>query len=81
MRPLQYFSDEYLAQCNAMEPEQVLRFLEAFRRLQEPPAKSKLISLKVPEPLLAGFRAKCELEGLRYQSQIKVLMHNWLEGG
>jgi hypothetical protein len=47
----------------------------------EPPARSKLISLKVPEHLLASFRAKCELQGLRYPSQIKQLMCGWLEAG
>ena len=33
MRPVQYFSDEYLERCRKASPEQVLRFLEAFRQL------------------------------------------------
>ncbi len=34
MKPVQTFSDEYLAQCRQMTPDQVIRFLEDFRRLQ-----------------------------------------------
>ena len=83
MRPVQYFDDDYLAQSRQATPEQVLAYLEQFRLLQAnsretAPRKSKLISIKVPEDLLATFRAKCDVEGLKYQSQIKVLMKQWL---
>ena len=83
MKPVQYFNDDYLAQTRKATPEQVLAYLEQFRLLQgssleATPVKSKLISLKVHEDLLATFRARCEIEGLKYQSQIKVLMKRWL---
>lgn len=64
MRPVQYFTDEYLEQCRKMTPEQIVAFLEDFRTLQAAavkPAKSRLISLKVPEPLLAAFKTKATL--------------------
>jgi len=78
-RPVQFFSDEYLEQCRKMKPEEVLEFLESFRKLQAArPAKSKLISLKVPENLLDAFKAKARANGLRYQTQIKELMRQWL---
>ena len=81
MKAVQYFSDEYLAQCRAMSPDQVLRFLDDFRRLHgAPAAPSKLISMKVPEDLLAAFKAQAKLEGVPYQSQIKALMKEWLQG-
>lgn len=81
MRPVQYFSDEYLERCRAMQPDQIVRFLEDFRLLHGgPPPKSKLISLKVPEPLLAAFKAKAALGKVPYQTQIKRLMRAWLEG-
>jgi predicted DNA binding CopG/RHH family protein len=82
MRPVQHFSDEYLEQCRGMTPDQVLRFLEDFRTLHGTrPARSKLISLKVPEDLLQAFRQRAELAGVPYQSQIKQLMREWvLEG-
>ena len=82
MRPLQFFSDEYLARCREMTPAQIVRFLEDFRLLHAPkarPAKSRLISLKVPEPLLESFRKKAALAGTPYQTQIKRLMSDWLE--
>lgn len=33
MRPVQHFTSEYLEQCRRMTPDQILRFLEDFRRL------------------------------------------------
>ena len=56
MRPVQYFSDEYLERCKGMTPEQIIRFVEDFRRLHGGRTdagrrvKSRLISLKVPAP-------------------------------
>jgi predicted DNA binding CopG/RHH family protein len=82
MTPVQTFTDEYLEQCRRMTPDQVIRFLEDFRMLQSSrPARSKLISLKVPEYLLEAFRARAELAGVPYQTQIKRLMQEWLMDG
>lgn len=80
MKPVQYFSDDYLAQCRKMTPDQVIRFLDDFRQLHgtEQRSHSKLISLKVPENLLNAFKAKAQLEGQRYQTQIKQLMAEWV---
>jgi len=80
MRPVQYFSKEYLEQCRKMTPEQIVSFLDGFRTLHAAaaaPAKSRLISLKVPEPLLAAFKMKAQLSGVPYQTQIKRLMTDW----
>ena len=80
-KPVQYFSEEYLARCRDMRTEEVLDFLEGFRLLHGGPRPaSRLISLKVPEDLLAAFRRRCRLEGMRYQTQIKRLMADWLLG-
>ncbi len=83
MRPVQFFTDEYLEQCRGMTADQVIRFLEDFRNLHAGrPTRSKLISLKVPEDLLQAFRQRAELAGVPYQAQIKRLMRMWvLEGG
>ena len=79
MRAVQYFSDEYLEQCREMTTDQILRFLDDFRRLQgTSPAKSKLISVKVPEDLLNAFKARARLTNTPYQTQIKALMKAWL---
>jgi predicted DNA binding CopG/RHH family protein len=78
-RPVQFFSDEYLERCRAMKPAEVLEFLENFRLLHgRASSRSRLISLKVPEHLLEAFRGRCRMEGVRYQSQIKRLMSDWL---
>jgi uncharacterized protein (DUF4415 family) len=79
MKAVQYFSDEYLAQCRAMTPDQILRYLDDFRRLHAAtPPVSKLISLKVPEDLLSAFKAMARLTGTPYQTQIKALMKAWV---
>ena len=80
MKPVQYFSDEYLAQTRGLSAEEIAQFVESFRELQAANAEtSKLISLKVPESLLNSFRKKCAVRGLKYQTQIKQLMRDWVE--
>lgn len=82
MKAVQYFSDEYLEQCREISPEQVLRFLDDFRRLHgSKPSPSKLISLKVPQDLLQAFKAKASMAGTPYQTQIKALMKAWVLDG
>ena len=81
MKTLQKFSDEYLEHCKKMSPQQILEFLENFRILHYGTRKQKtrLISIKVLEPLLEAFRTKCEGHGVKYQTQIKALMEEWLK--
>lgn len=80
MRPVQKFSAEYLERCRDLAPEEIVRFLEDFRTLHggKTRAKSRLISIKMPEDLLSTFRAKADLTGVAYQTQIKRLMIEWL---
>ncbi len=79
MKALQLFSDEYLQQCRKLTPDQVIRFLDDFRRLHgKRPARSKLISMKVPEDLLNTFKAKAKMINMPYQTQIKTLMKEWV---
>ena len=80
-RPTQFFTDEYLVQSALCSPTEIAQFLEDMRILGEAkmqPQKSKLISIKIPEILLAAFKKRCELEGVRYQSKIKDLMKEFL---
>jgi predicted DNA binding CopG/RHH family protein len=80
MRPVQYFSGEQLASGKAMSSDEILDFLEGFRRLTEHRPASRLISMKIPEDLLQAFRTRCRLDGVPYQRQIKRLMREWLSG-
>jgi len=79
VKAVQYFTDEYLAQCRDATPKQILTFLENYRLMQMSEEKTKLISIKIPESLLAAFRQKCELTGIKYQTKIKALMTDWLQ--
>ncbi|MGK5083463.1 hypothetical protein WDW37_09155 [Bdellovibrionota bacterium FG-1] len=80
---VQYFSPEYLKQCQTMSTLNIVKFLEDFRKLHANresliPTKSRLISIKIPTDLLDIFRKKSELHGVRYQTQIKQLMREWI---
>ena len=80
MKTVQLFSDEYLENCRRLSANDIVRFLDQFRRLHGGAAsRSRLISIKIPELLLESFKAKCELAGIRYQTQIKLLMQQWLD--
>lgn len=79
IKAVQYFSDDYLAQCRTATPKQILTFLEHYRLMQASEDKTKLISIKIPESLLAAFRQKSELAGIKYQTNIKALMLQWLQ--
>ncbi len=79
MKATQYFSDEYLQHCRDLTPDQITQFLEDFRLLHGArPGPSKLISMKVPEDLLNAFKAKSRMTHTPYQTQIKLLMKDWV---
>jgi uncharacterized protein (DUF4415 family) len=79
-KTLQIFDKEYLKRCKGMTPDQVVEFLENYRKLlSQVPEKSKLISLKIEPSLLQAFRRKSELMGMPYQTQIKKLMREWVK--
>jgi len=81
VRPVQIFTDDYLVRCRDMSYEEIARFLDDFRQIHGGKrSKSRLISMKVPEDLLAAFRAKARLHDVPYQTQIKRLMKAWLDG-
>ncbi len=76
---VQHFTDEYLERCRELSAMDIVRFLEDYRvAVGAANARSRLISLRVPEPLLAAFKTKARLQGVPYQSQIKALMREWL---
>jgi predicted DNA binding CopG/RHH family protein len=77
---IQYFTKEYLERCKGMTPDQILEFLENYRKLiAETAEQSQLISLKIRPSLLRAFKQKAQLAGVPYQTQIKKLMQAWLE--
>jgi len=79
MKPIQYFSDEYLARCREFSPLEIVKFLDDFAKLRFATAGgSVLISIKIPAPLLSAFKAKAHLSGTKYQTKIKELMSEWI---
>lgn len=79
MKAVQKFTDEYLERCSELSPDEIVKFLEDFRYMYgKKPTKSRLISMKVPENLLAAFKIKASLNDVPYQTQIKRLMVTWL---
>jgi predicted DNA binding CopG/RHH family protein len=80
MKAVQYFSDAYLQQCKDMTPDQIIQFLDDFRKLHgaETPSKPKLVSIEIPENLLNAFKVRAALVSTPYETQIKVLMKAWV---
>jgi predicted DNA binding CopG/RHH family protein len=78
MKPVQFFEDDYLEQCKTFSTEAILNYLDNFRMMQQSTDKTRLISIKISESLLASFRAKSELHQVKYQTQIKKLMTDWV---
>lgn len=84
-RPVQYFTKEYLAQCQKMSLEEIVQKIEEQKNLfwlmqGEDLGKSQLISLKIPQLMLENFKEKSRQSGVKYQTQIKKLMLAWLLG-
>ena len=82
-KPVQYFNEEYLRQCQAMTLDQIVKSIsdqqKLFWSLQDlDDDKSILISLKVPKRVLKKFKELCENKNLKYQSQIKQVMIKWI---
>lgn len=81
-RPVQYFTDEYLLRTKNLSKDEIADFLESFRALGEAKVvRRRLISLRVPEDVLAAFKAKAKFEGVRYQTRLVELMRAAITAG
>lgn len=80
-KPVQYLTREYVERTRNATPDQIIRFLEDGRKIYQAQEKQEsiLISMRVPSELLDAFKAKSEVEGQKYQTQIKKLMETWLK--
>jgi predicted DNA binding CopG/RHH family protein len=79
VKAVQRFTNEHLEHGKRLTVDQVLHFLDDFRRLHgNRPSVSKLISMKVPEDLLDAFKTRAKVAGTPYQTQIKKLMKAWV---
>jgi predicted DNA binding CopG/RHH family protein len=76
--------NEFLKQCLKLKSHDVIKILEDHRNLSETsePAQkdeSILISIKIPQSLLSEFKSACATQGVKYQTQMKILMKEWLK--
>lgn len=79
MKAIQHFSEDYLLRCAQMSTDEIVSFLDDYRRIHGgQSSKSKLISIKIPQDMLDAFKTKARLTGTPYQTQIKTLMRDWL---
>ena len=73
----------YIKKCLKLKPHEIIKILEDYRTLENTPKakedKSILISIKIPESLLSKFKSACTDKNLKYQTQIKTIMKDWLE--
>jgi predicted DNA binding CopG/RHH family protein len=79
-KPIQLASKSQLLNQDLEDVTPIVQFLEDFRAMTDPRAqqKSKLISIKIPEPMLAAFKYKSARTNTPYQTKIKQLMAEWL---
>lgn len=75
---LSKLQDPSLGELEDVTP--IIEFLEMFQQISDARAQLplKLISLKVPVPLLDAFKFRCRDMGVPYQTMIKRLMKDWL---
>lgn len=80
-KPVQLAKRDQIIATSPDDVSSIVRFLDDFRKLSNPKtqSKSKLISIKIPESLLAAFKYKASLEKIPYQTKIKELMHEYLK--
>lgn len=75
--------NEFIKQCLKLKSHEVVKILEDYRTLKDKPEEEKdesiLISIKIPKSLLSEFKNTCSSQGLKYQTQIKSLMRDWLK--
>ncbi len=85
-KALQFFSDEALERSRKMSPDQIIQFLDDYRKLVGHrhlgrDVERTMISIRIPTALLQAFRSKAQWEGTAYQTKIQELMLEWLEPG
>lgn len=80
-KPLQLAKREQIIAPDIEDVTEVMNFIENYKRMLDPRAqkRSKLISIKIPEPLLEAFRYKAAREKTPYQTKIKQLMMEYLK--
>ncbi len=82
MKPIQFFSDDYLKEARKASPTQIAKFLDDFRKLQAQSLQrqerdpTKLISLRLPLRILLRLKARAKEEQIPYQTLLKKILED-----
>jgi predicted DNA binding CopG/RHH family protein len=82
MKPIQFFSDDYLKEARKASPTQIAKFLDDFRKLQaqaqqrQERDRTKLISLRLPLRILLRLKARAKAEQIPYQTLLKKILED-----
>lgn len=82
MKPVQFFSDEYLASSRKASPTQIAKFLDDYRSLQSAArlrvdrGPTKLISIRLPVKLLSLLKKRAKEKQIPYQSMMIEIIEN-----
>lgn len=80
IKGVQYFTSEYIKECQKMSIDERLQFLEDYRKLLFDPGELKQINLRIPERVVTCFKMRAKREGKLYQHKIRELMTEWALG-
>jgi predicted DNA binding CopG/RHH family protein len=85
MKPVQFFTDEYLKTSRKASPTQIAIFLDDYRslhsgaKLRVAPEPTKLISIRLPIRILARLKALSKEKQIPYQTLMKQIIENNLK--
>jgi len=84
MKPVQFFSDEYLEVSRKSNPTQIATFLEDYRslhsnaQLQMDRGPTKLISIRLPVKMISDLKSLSKVKQIPYQTLIKQMIEKSL---
>ena len=85
MRPVQFFSAEYLKNARKASPTQIVKFLDDYRRLHAnaefkgPREPTKLISIRLSVGTLSKLKSLARSQQTPYQTLMKKLIEDALD--
>lgn len=84
MKPIQYFSDDYLAISRKSTPTQIATFLDDYRtlhsnaKLEPDHGPTKLISIRLPVRVLSALKSLSKVKQIPYQRLMKEMIERGL---
>jgi predicted DNA binding CopG/RHH family protein len=85
MKPIQFFTDDYLEISRKSSPTQIATFLDDYRTLHAAAelrvdrGPTKLISIRLPVKILSELKALSKVKQVPYQTLMKQLIEKGLK--